>query len=248
MYPTKSRTGVYWDRRIRLVSGCTPEERLVKLTSKRPSIIAIWNDLFHEKIGITEISKTFAYMAVNPQNLYLVLTKRAERMQDYFYRQDIIRIAAEELSGLDRDDWTDEEHPEPTWTLPLPNVWLGVTAENQKAADERIPQLCATPAAVRFLSVEPLLEGTWLKLGWSYPGTWKKTRGCAINWVILGAETGAGRRPCKEEWVRSLVQQCKDYDVPVWIKALEIDGRITHDINQFPKDLQLRQFPELEVK
>lgn len=253
MYPTKAETGIYWDIGVRLVSGCTPissgcthcwsrqlqkrfkvdgdpdvvkfhAERLKRFECKKPTIFAIWNDLFHAKVDIAEIDQTLDIMERNPQNIYLVLTKRAWRMQNYFGKF-------------------------PDWELKLrPNVWRGVTAENQKAADERIQQLCATPAAVRFVSLEPLLEEIWLKLGWSYPGTWDKIRGCAINWVIIGAETGAGRRPCKEEWVRSLVQQCQAAGVPVWIKAFNKDGKVTHDINQFPKDLQLRQFPEMEVK
>jgi protein gp37 len=222
-------------------------ERLKRLNTKRPTKFAIWNDLFHPAVTDIDIDMTLAQAALNPWNIYMVLTKRIERAAAYFSNLNLVQervgIFAEYRSGIDRFDWTDEANPKPTWTLPLSNVWLGVTAENQKAADERIPQLCATPTAVRFISVEPMLEDIYLKLGYSYPGTWEANRASAISLVIIGAETGAGRRPCKEDWVSSLVKQCQEVGVLVWIKALEIDGKVTHDLNKFPPDLRLRQFP-----
>jgi protein gp37 len=189
-------------------------------------------------------------MALNPQNTYLVLTKRAWRMQEYFkdlaYRQEVIGIKAESISGLDRVDWTDEDNPKPRWTLPLSNVWLGVTAENQKTADERIPQLTATPAAVRFISFEPLLEYIELEHHLWKPNVFMHQKDIIPSWIICGAETGAGCRPCKEEWIYSLVSQCKNAGIPCWVKQINIDGKIVHDISKFPKDLQLRQFPTEE--
>ena len=250
----------YWDDGILLVSGCTPvssgcdhcwsrgmqkrfggdpdavvfhAERLKRLETRRPTIISIWNDLFHEKVGTTEIDQTFAHMALNPQNTYLVLTKRAWRMQNYFkelvFRQESIGIEAESISGIDRFDRADPDNPKPRWKLPLSNVWLGVTAENQPMTDKRISQLLATQAAVRIVSVEPMLDEIDIReylptIKWAYDdeltnqtcyrdepirsaGAYQvRTNDEGVDWIVCGAETGAGRRPCKLEWVRSLVQ------------------------------------------
>jgi protein gp37 len=92
----------------------------------------------------------------------------------------------------------------------FPNIWLGVTAENQKRADERIPILLQIPAKVRFVSVEPMLE----QINIPYP--FLKPR--RIGWIICGAETGPGARPMKDEWAISLNNQCMDARVPFFFK------------------------------
>lgn len=111
------------------------------------------------------------------------------------------------------------------------NVWLGVSVENQQAADERIPHLLRTPAAVRFLSVEPLLGPVDLKAffacphcdactstGW-YPGE-PKPCVCGKMWVIIGGESGPNSRPCNIDWIRSIVEQCKTAGVACFVKQL----------------------------
>jgi hypothetical protein len=126
---------------------------------------------------------------------------------------------------------------------PLPNVWPGITAEDQKRADERVPCLIRTRAVLKFVSAEPMIgrvsfvdtHGTWLSSPESsYPG---------IDWVIIGAESGPGRRPCKLEWVRDLVQQCQAAKVPVFVKQLDIDGKISKNPEEWPEDLRVRQYP-----
>jgi protein gp37 len=116
---------------------------------------------------------------------------------------------------------------------PLPNVWLGVSVEDQQRADERIPLLLQTPAAVRFLSVEPLLgpiSFRWAKWhdyksapvnpedGRQHLNEYDGFRG--IGWVIAGGESGPGARPCDVSWVRSIVAQCKAAGVPCFVKQL----------------------------
>jgi len=129
----------------------------------------------------------------------------------------------------------DKCHP----VIPLPNLHLGVTCENQRTADERIPVLLQIPAAVRFLSLEPLLEDIRLNpINFHYKGF--------INWVIIGCESGPGRRPCKLEWVRNIVDQCKAAGVPVFVKQLDINGVVEHDINKFPEDLKIREYPKFD--
>jgi hypothetical protein len=119
---------------------------------------------------------------------------------------------------------------------PLRNVWLGTSVENQAAADERIPHLLRCPAAVRFLSCEPLLEPVqlpaWLKpaydngkfRGWDVPGVSLRVHGGSedhfIKWVIVGGESGPGARPCEVDWVRAIIRRCIEAEVPCFVKQL----------------------------
>lgn len=144
----------------------------------------------------------------------------------------------------------------------MSNVWLGVSVENQEQADARIPHLLKTPAAVRFLSCEPLLGPVDLDIEDAMysrrdnNGNCWMTRG-EIDWVIVGGESGHGARPCNIEWIRSLVSQCKAASVPVFVKQLgrsyfsgdnnhsHIFPRDSHgaDPSEWPEDLRVREFP-----
>jgi len=99
--------------------------------------------------------------------------------------------------------------PFPQW--PLSWVWLGVTAENQEQADKRIPILVETPAVLHFVSLEPLLGP--IDFGDDF---WET--GNRVDWVIVGAESGPHRRECKLEWIKSIVNQCRSAQVPVYVK------------------------------
>ncbi|MCK9519296.1 MAG: phage Gp37/Gp68 family protein [Dehalococcoidia bacterium] len=191
------------------------------LRKKKPTVYAIWNDLFHEDVPFKFINEVFAIMNLCRQHTFLTLTKRPDRMIVYF---EYDRKQTEDLkisSGIDID------------YEPLPNIWLGVTAENQQRADERIPILLQIPAAVRFVSVEPMLGPVHLKLG-PYPPC--KHRGCyhhishpcegcgrkqgilPVDWIICGGESGPGARPMHPDWVRSLRDQCQAAGVPFFFK------------------------------
>jgi protein gp37 len=123
---------------------------------KKPRRIFVnsMSDLFHEAVHDAWIDFIFAVMVLSPQHTFLVLTKRPERMRDYLthrLRECLIGQQAD-LQHLARTDV-----PVFEWSgLPLPNVWLGVSVEDQATADARIPHLLATPAAKRFVSAEPL--------------------------------------------------------------------------------------------
>lgn len=114
----------------------------------------------------------------------------------------------------------------PKGYMPRPNVWIGTSVENQQAADERIPHLLNIPAAVRFLSVEPMLGSIVFDSGWSVRGKpWVENGVPAgvsdgIDWVIVGGESGHGARPCKVEWIRSIVKQCEGAGVPCFVKQM----------------------------
>jgi protein gp37 len=113
----------------------------------------------------------------------------------------------------------------PDW--PLPNVWIGVSTEDQKAADGRIPHLLKTPAAVRFLSVEPLLGPIDLRFEeWQQDGPDESpyhavtAAGQGISWVIVGGESGPNARPCDLAWIRSIVRQCQSAGVHPFVKQI----------------------------
>lgn len=176
-------------------------------------------DLFYEKVPDEWIDRVFAVMALAKQHVFMVLTKRAERMRDYV--------------GTRAGDWQvrlPESAPRHFFagrpaiaTWPLPNVWLGVSAEDQPHADERIPHLLATPASLRWISAEPLLGP--MRLSNLYPvaddGVFVDgVHGCTprIDWVVAGGESQGSDRPMRPEWVRSLRDQCRFAGVPFHFK------------------------------
>jgi len=114
-------------------------------------------------------------------------------------------------------------------------LWFGVTCEDQTSANARIKLLAQVPAQVRFVSFEPLLGPVELSAE-----QWK-----ALDWIIIGCESGPGRRPCKGEWVESLIHQADERDVPVFVKQLDIDGRVTKNPQDWPYWAGRREFPEV---
>jgi protein gp37 len=200
------------------------------------------SDLFHDRVSFPFALRVFQTMQAARQHVFQVLTKRPVRMLEFMR-------------------WMEAEFIESTDTWPLPNVWLGVSVENQHFADERIPLLLQTPAAVRFVSAEPLLTAVDLRFALSVP-THSRWRTSRLDWVIVGGESGPGARPFNVEWARSIVAQCRDAAVPVFVKQLgsnahiadEWRGRYTTDISlrdrkggdpdEWPEGLRVRQFPE----
>lgn len=211
-----------------------PEALEIPLKRKKPTtwFVNSMSDLFHESVSLEQIFEIASVMLATPQHTYQILTKRPERMAQAW---------AEVLDLL--QDAVDATSITPTNVNPLPNVWLGVTVENQKAADERIPFLLQTPAAVRFLSCEPLLEP--VDLASAMP----KTGGECVNWVIVGGESGHNARPIDISWIQSVVAQCQDADVPVFVKQLgsNADYPAVSDKgdnpSEWPEDLRVRQYP-----
>lgn len=195
-----------------------PERLAIPLSWRKPRLVFVnsMSDLFHEEVSDEFIDQVFAVMALAPQHTFLVLTKRPERMRDWFNRTFSCisreRSVYDELAYVRRD-------LNPRWPgWPLPNVWLGVIAENQRFADERIPILLDTPAAVRCVFCDPLLGPLSIELS---------VRGARVlaqkhypwpDWVIVGGESGPKHRPISPEWVRSLRDQCVEAGVPFFFK------------------------------
>ncbi len=219
----------------------------------KPSKIFVcsMSDLFHEDVPDEFITQVFAFMALAPQHTFLVLTKRPKRMSEYISASGRYDAIIEQLNKGDVWDLplrtvkrlAINAPREDKW--PLPNVWLGVTAENQEQAEKRIPILLQIPAAVRWVSVEPMLGAVELRkinLGpnghglsftldslnrWAHgfdekTGRHKVSRNDEfpgkLDWIVCGGESGPGARPMHPEWARSLRDQCQAAGVPYFFK------------------------------
>ena len=189
-----------------------------------------WNahgDLFHENVPDEAIDRLFAICALTPQHTHMILTKRSARMREYCSlapatKRERWRAATEEIVASVRGNLTEglEQLGTGMANVRLPNVWLGVSVEDQ-ARKSRIDDLRATPAALRFLSCEPLLEN----LG--------EVDLTGIGWVIVGGESGPGARPMHPDWARSLRDQCAAAGVPFhfkqWGEWAPFDGQRRSD-------------------
>ncbi|WP_374713791.1 DUF5131 family protein [Symbiobacterium terraclitae] len=245
--------GPRWTGQVRLAEELL--EAPLRWRKPRRVFVNSMSDLFHEALPFSVIAAIYGVMALTPRHTYQVLTKRPQRAVEFFHwldraaevaevtfpedsinwrRWHILRAAAIRflgtgpLPGIPADD--------PPW--PLPNVWIGVSVENQAAADERIPYLLQTPAAVRFVSCEPLLGPVDLTavrpdaytvldvlngcgvttrpaaMGQSVPNVWTER----LDWVVVGGETGPGARPMHPDWVRSIRDACVAAGVPFFFK------------------------------
>lgn len=244
-------------------------------------------DLFHPGYHDEEIAQAIATIALAHWHTFQLLTKHPDRMRGLFSSQlfrELVNPFVEELAFkltdphnrrtddlratapdvLDDEDW------------PLPNLHCGTSAGNQDCLEERLPHLLRTPATLRFLSLEPLLgliDLTGHLYGRAQPcdGCPKdadcscgfSTRGAlgepAIDWVIVGGESGDRARPCAVEWIRSIVAQCRDARVPVFVKQLGsqaydengndigLGDRKGGEMSEWPEDLRIREFPHVET-
>jgi protein gp37 len=222
-------------------------------------------DLFGAWVSNELIDKVMAVIAYRRDVTFQVLTKRSERMHDYFAENslnDVLTRQIEEYDamGLDMkapewlrtlqgvfrvtEDWHARKGDECKYRLPqawpLDNLWLGVSAENQDNANERIPWLISTPAAVRFVSYEPALGPVtfepWLNmLAGSGESGWLPSH--AFDQIIVGGESGPGKRPFDPEWARSVLRECLDADVAFFMKQWD-------KVREIPDDLMVREFPK----
>ncbi len=228
------------------------------------------SDLFHEAVPDEFIDRVFAVMASAPQHSFQLLSKRPQRMLEYLTLEAREKIVKKQNNiEFGAQGWGQ-------WRWPLPNLWLGVSVENQRYADERIPMLAQVPAAVRFISAEPLLEAVDLdRFRWQCahcrhvhpsrnPCNWDDCK-CAQfeaqmpQWVIVGGESGPGARPMVIGWMRDIVRQCHAAGVAVFCKQLGSNPTnregVPHpvrdskggDMSEFPIDLRVREFPRTLV-
>lgn len=246
---TMTKAGPVWTGEVRLHEPWLTQP--LEWTKPRDIFVCAHGDLFHEAVTDAMLNQVFAVMAIcaaqGRNHRFQILTKRSARMRAFisgFHDQG--EAFGEALAYVARKAGLDREAglaviDAMTW--PLPNVWLGVSTEDQRRADERIPDLLATPAAVRWISAEPLLgpidlyrlnlpapvKSGYLRLD-ALTGYYKS--GCrgahllpslpppaaSLNWVVVGGESGRGARPMHHTWARLLRDQCAAADVPFLFK------------------------------
>jgi len=193
----------------------TPEffpHKMKQITPKqKPKRIFVCStsDLFHEDVDTDWQFQIFDKMITCPQHTFILLTKRPQLAYDFY-----------ELTN------TKQKNGEP-----IQNIWLGITCENQKAADERIPILLDIPAKVHFISCEPLLDEIDLhkQANWFWAGS-------GINWIICGGETGPNAREMNPTWARKIRDDCKETGVPFFFKQMSKKETI-------PEDLLIQEYP-----
>jgi protein gp37 len=274
----QTNAGPQWTGKIATIDKALLEP----LSWRRPARVFVnsMSDLFHEDVPEAFIEKVFAVMAIASAHTFQILTKRAYRMRKWLEKNStggrIFHVAQQidpKRHGADSGAW------------PLPNVWLGVSVEDQKRADERIPQLVKTPAAIRFISAEPLLgpllldngEASWLTCRANctpnaddeYEGnpclSVMATGKCfhGIDWVIVGGESGQGARSFDIDWARLIVKQCREAEVPCFVKQLgsrpwrpghtteeglrDLKDHKGGDMAEWPDDLRVRELPAVRV-
>lgn len=194
------------------------------------------SDLFHEALSNEAIAAVFGVMAACQRHTFIVLTKRADRMRRWFEWVEADGASPDHVVSTCASNYIDVDCIAQPW--PLPNVVIGVSVENQEWADKRIPHLLATPAACRMVSYEPALgpvDFTNIAIGddWGvnalvadayatgYAGTSHiLKRHPAIDWLVLGGESGPGARPFDIEWARTTIVACRTVGVPVYVKQL----------------------------
>ncbi len=275
-------SGPNWTGEARMI----PKALSIPLRWRKPRRVFVCSasDLFHKDVPFEYIAAVFGVMAAAPQHTFQVLTKRPERMLEWFkwlgardgigpyirsVRVDGDRTLPDYFRSVMRtvtirgrtvrsgnDPWIKVFNAAAcVGSGPLPNVWLGTSVENQETADERIPLLLQCPAAVRWVSAEPLL------------GPVIFSAVCPVSdldWVVVGGESGPGARPCDVKWVYDVVGACQFAGVPVFVKQLgpkpyfEVpiypDGplgpsslRVKHpkggDMSEWPEALRVREMP-----
>ncbi len=224
-------------------------------------------DLFHEAIAEEFVDDVFGIMGAAWWHTFQVLTKRPDRMRDHLLRRkhEIIRRAIFWNKVLHEGAFRAKTYARlglPGW--PLPNVWPGTSIEDQERADERTPYLLGTPAALRFISAEPLLGS--LDIRPYIEQRWQKrdpledevdlTRPLRrLDWVIAGGESGPRARPFDLDWARDLRDQCREAGIPFFMKQMGTHwarnncARGTHynykggNPEEWPEDLRIREMP-----
>lgn len=208
-FAERTKDGPRWTRRVELLSDRLRDP----LRWRKPSRVFVnsMSDLFHEGLSFRAIRMVFGVMRSAPQHTFQVLTKRPARMLEF------LEWFQNSKSWGVGSAWPDE----------YPHVWLGVSVEDQRRASERVPLLLQSQARVAFLSCEPLLGQVYLDghndcrcgaCDFCREIAWHPTR--TPDWVIVGGESGQGARPCEVEWVRTLVEECRQGSIPCFVKQL----------------------------
>ncbi len=210
--------GPQWTGKVELIES----KLLEPLHWRKPRRVFVnsMSDLWHENLPRVQIARTYAVMAYCQWLTFQVLTKRPDVRFQYCGLENDVRDLLQCLLS----EHCPPRHAKP-FRWPLPNVWEGVSVENQETADSRIPELLRTPAAVRFISYEPALGP--LSFRWAKWHKYTNAPGTVsghldgmkgIDWVIAGGESGPGARPIDPAWVRNIRDQCQAARVAFFFK------------------------------
>ena len=272
-----ARPGVDWNGIVRTV----PERLAKPLSWRKPRKVFVnsMSDLFHPQVPFEFVAAVFGVMAATPQHIYQVLTKRPKRALEFFgwltAMVEIVKDGDGEvryclMQAFKHGVLWEHHIVYPTW--PLPNVHLGVSAGRQETAEEKIPVLLECPAAVHWVSMEPMLgpvDLTRLKVEGGVLDALRGTvtvdplRGYStpnrLRWVVPGGESGAKARACDIAWIFDVLTQCATAGVPAFCKQLgsapvftDGDGSSKRyqildskgeDWQAWPDDLKIRQYP-----
>ena len=254
-----------WNGNIRIV-----DEKLIEpLRWKRPRRIFVnsMSDLFHDGVPFEYVAAVFGVMAACPQHTFQVLTKRPARAVEFLRWIHSDGALTDGTASGDCGDYAfragchfDVAVKSLNRPWPLPNVHLGVSAENQETADARIPLLLQCPAAVRFVSYEPALGpadfGVYLRE--HACDEWPKERAKGVNtcvghpmpaldWIIVGGESGPNARPFDVAWARSAIAQCRAAGVVCFVKQLGAMPVVQfgEDPAMWPVPLRIADHPEM---
>lgn len=184
---------------------CLPEKLDDPLHWKKPRRVFVnsMSDLFHEDVPLDFILRCWMVMAGCAGQTFIILTKRPERMH---------RFITEWLPGA----WGLATMSLQLLDYPIPNIWLGVSVEDRKTADERLTWLARTPAAKHVVSYEPALEQILFSL----------TKYQPIDWLIMGCESGPKARPMDIEWAKSTLNWCESTGTPFFLKQMVVNGKL----------------------
>lgn len=234
--------GPVWTGEVRLWEPALDQP--LRWKEPRRIFVNSMSDLFHENVPDEWIDRIFAVMALCPQHQFQILTKRPGRMRDYckslgrHHTEDRVSLALKEMANrgeIPSDTACWYTLGESGWHFK--NIWLGTSVEDQRRADERIPLLLDTPAAVHWISAEPLLGP--VDLDNLRDGAYDAITGCgdrerldvwepspSLDWVVVGSESGPSARPCDIDWVRGIRNQCSSAGVAFfWKQAATPRGR-----------------------
>ena len=253
----RGRFGYPADKPFKVVYDSTKLDYPAKLKKSRLIFVSSMGDLFHPDVPDRIICDVFDTIFLQNQHIYILLTKRPERMKDVLY----------DYVGDDRIDCIDKI---------FPHVVFGVSVENHWAAESRIPVLLKINCRWRAISAEPLLSEILLKPEWihaygcrrcnytyraegaidthggkvdGYCDCWyENSPRPVIDWIIAGVEKGPGRRQTPPGALEDMVMQGERAGIPIFVKQIERGGRVTNSVEDFPPSLRLRQYPFEELK
>jgi protein gp37 len=245
---TEWRSGLDWTGIVRTVPGRLDDP----LAWRKPQRVFVNSqaDLFHKDVTVEFIAEVFGVMAAVPRHMFQILTKRHARMRSVLSDPAFRNMVADFAEQYRTGGW--QQMP---W--PLPNVWMGVSVEDQRWADVRVPALLQTPAAVRWVSAEPLLGPVdfefvgglgALSPDWAGgPGGGTGAPHQLLDWIVVGTESGPGARPLDLAWVEQIVGDCQSSvnQTAVFVKQLPTgqNGKATQDMSTFPVHLRVREYP-----